>query len=154
MNLSFNDIVGVAYRLHIQLPTYSDTCQSIICGNAWDLKVNTLFYVHKLYPFQMPSSLNVPICFCLANCGTTKIKTPLFLDSAPCCCPLNASTFCDANTLLSRVVSRANRKHVVHGGERGHAGADGSDGHVGSRSPGCVSALWGRGQQCRLACRR
>ncbi len=71
MNLSFNDIVGVACRLHIQLPTYSDTCQSIICGNASDLKVNTLFYVHKLCPFQMPSSLNVPICFCLANCGTT-----------------------------------------------------------------------------------
>lgn len=36
----------------------------------------------------------------------------------------------EINVSLSHCVSRANRKHVVHGGERGHAGADGSDGHV------------------------
>lgn len=112
MTLSFHDPVGVACRLHIQLPA------------ANPLYV-VMLWINKLFPFQMPSSLNVPICFCLANFGT-KEKTW----TQPLAAALNAPVLCEANISLSRVVSRANRKHVVHGGERGHVGADGSDGHV------------------------
>lgn len=76
----------------------------------------------------------------------------LFLDSTPCCCcSQEAPELCRRSNLSpSRVASRANRKHVVDGGERGHAGADGPDGHVRPRGPGRVSAFWRRGQQCCL----
>lgn len=52
------------------------------------------------------------------------------------------------------MVRRANRQHVVHGGERGYAGADGPDGHVRPRGSGRLPALRGRGQQCCLTCHR
>lgn len=62
-----------------------------------------------------------------------KKKTPKLLSSWTQ--PLAASFrmlrfYCEANILSSCIASRANRKHVIHGSECGHAGADGSDGHV------------------------
>lgn len=40
------------------------------------------------------------------------------------------------------------RQHFLHGGERGHAGADGHDGPVRPGHRGRVSGLWDRGKQC------
>lgn len=41
---------------------------------------------------------------------------------------------------------RAHGQHVVHGGERGHAGADGPDGHLRPGGPGRLPELWWRGE--------
>lgn len=130
MNPSFTVIVAVACCIHIQLPTYSDACQSIICGNSVDQKVTQSAPCTHAYSFQMSSSLNVPICFCFKNNNKNKTKR-LSSWTQPLAAAFRMLQFyCKANILSFNVVSRANRKHVIHGGERGHAGADGSDGHV------------------------
>lgn len=125
LNLSFNDKCCSSPSYSFLLPIH----YLLQCFGSYG----------KLFSAPISNAIQLECVLCLCEFASAwqilegrkqKLKVHLFPDSAPCCCLVLASVLCEANISLSCVVSRANRKHVVHGGERGHAGADGFDGHV------------------------